>query len=68
MWVVIALLVVAVIAVVIATSLDRGTAINYTQFREYTNNYVYSVKNDDGPIVTDGHVQVYVLDDEGNRT
>lgn len=50
MWVVVAVLVIAVIAVIIATSLDRGTSINYTQFREYANNYTYAVKNADGEL------------------
>ena len=65
MWVVVAVLVIAVIAVIIATSLDRGTSINYTQFREYANNYTYAVKNADGELQesTNGEIIVQIPDD-----
>ena len=64
MWVVVAVLVIAVIAVIIATSLDRGTSINYTQFREYANNYTYAVKNADGELQesTNGEIIVQIPD------
>ena len=65
MWVVVAVLVIAVIAVIIATSLDRGTSINYTQFREYANNYTYAVKNADGELQesTNGEIIIQIPDD-----
>lgn len=59
MWVIIALLVVAVIAVVIVTSLDRGSALNdLTTFEEYIENYSYAEKDDDGVVVDGQNVRL----------
>lgn len=64
MWVIIALLVVAVIAVVIVTSLDRGSALNdLTTFEEYIENYSYAEKDDDGVVVDGQNVR---LDKDGD--
>ena len=64
MWVIIALLVIAVIVVVIVTSLDRGTQLNdLTTFDKYVENYSYAQKNDDGVVVEGQNV---ALDTDGD--
>ena len=67
MWVVIAVLVVAVIAVIIATNLDRGTALNdLTTFDDYVENYSYAEKDEEGEVVVnDSKVR---LDRDGDGT
>lgn len=68
MWVVIALLVVAVIAVVIATSLDRGTSIDSSDFIRYTTNYGAAQKNDSGEVVNNNGQVTLQFDDDGDGT
>ena len=71
MWVVIAIIAIAVVAVVITTSLDRGSKISYTQFREYSNNYAYAVDADgDGNIdvTEDGNVTLNIVGEDGEIT
>ena len=50
-WVVIGLLVVAVIAIVLATTLDRGSAIDSGLFKVYSFNYGYAVKDENNEVV-----------------
>ena len=62
-WVVIGLLVVAVIAIVLATTLDRGSAIESSTFIRYASNYEYAVKDEKNEVsVSNGKV---VLDYNG---
>ena len=68
MWVVIALLVVAVIAVVITTSLDRGTSIDSSDFIRYTTNYGAAQKNDSGEVVNNNGQVTLQFDDDGDGT
>ena len=68
MWVVIALLVVAVIAVVIATSLDRGTSIDSSDFIRYTTNYGAAQKNDSGEVINNNGQVTLQFDDDGDGT
>ena len=63
-WVVIGLLVVAVIAIVLATTLDRGSAIESSTFIRYASNYKYAVRDDESNEVAVNNGKV-VLDYKG---
>ncbi|MCD8373479.1 MAG: ATP-dependent zinc metalloprotease FtsH [Clostridia bacterium] len=71
MWVIIAVLAVAVVAIVLSTMLNSGSPVTWDVFEGYVDNYVRVVETDsNGKPVTndDGTVTVYVLDSEGNLT
>ena len=74
MGVVIAVLIIAVIAVIIATNVDSGRSLDSSAFKQYTLNYGYAEKrnNEEGEteVVVEGHgAEQYVrLDINGNGT
>ncbi|MCD8309466.1 MAG: ATP-dependent zinc metalloprotease FtsH [Clostridia bacterium] len=70
MWVVIAVVAIAVVAIILSTTLNTGTSIDFATFKTYVDNYgkVADVSYSDGKVVADdsGNVTVYVLDEDGN--
>ncbi|MFR1632874.1 MAG: hypothetical protein ACLSU0_06940, partial [Oscillospiraceae bacterium] len=66
MWVVVAVLVIAVIAIIIATSLDRGTSIDSSDFIRYTTNYAAAQKNESGEVVNNDGQVVLQFDDNND--
>ncbi|MCD7729519.1 MAG: ATP-dependent zinc metalloprotease FtsH [Clostridia bacterium] len=71
MWVVIAVLVVAVVAIILSVSLNSGTSIDFATFKTYVDNYgnLADTSFDGEGNVTadsDGNLTIYVTDSNGD--